>query len=265
MPSQPARGIAQPKAPNALLMLMEGRAPWELAAMLAATPLLNRLPMGDGHPVLVFPGLSAPDFTTLPLRNFLRARGYEPCAWEQGFNFGPRQGVLERCRDRADELFQKHKRPVSLVGWSLGGVYAREVAKQLPEQTRCVITLGTPFGGHPRANNAWRLYEMVSGQNLDDPELIAQVRQAPTVPTTSIYSRTDGIVSWQCSLNDELPHTENVQVHASHFGMGMNPLALYVVADRLAQKPGEWQRFHLDGKRKWFFKTTLDAAVRPAA
>ena len=247
---------SQPKAPNALLMLLEGRAPWELAAMLAATPLLNKLPLGDGHPVLVFPGLSAPDFTTLPLRNFLRARGYEPYTWEQGFNFGPREGVLEGCQARADELFKKHQQPVSLVGWSLGGVYAREVAKALPQQTRCVITLGTPFSGHPRANNAWWLYQMVSGQKLDDPALIEQVRQAPSVPNTSIYSRTDGVVSWQCSINDDAPHTENVHVHASHFGMGMNPLALYVVADRLAQKPGEWQPFQIEGKRKWFFKTT---------
>ncbi|MEO8155594.1 MAG: alpha/beta hydrolase, partial [Rhizobacter sp.] len=197
-PDAPTR----PKAPGALLMLLEGRAPWELAAMLAATPLLNKLPAGDGHPVLVFPGLSAPDFTTLPLRNFLRARGYEPYAWEQGFNFGPREGVLEGCLARADELFKKHQQPVSLLGWSLGGVYAREVAKERPQQTRCVITLGTPFGGHPRANNAWWLYQMVSGQNLDDAALIEQVRQPPIVPTTSIYSRTDGIVSWQCSLND---------------------------------------------------------------
>ena len=253
----------EPKAPNALLMLLEGRAPWELAAMLAATPLLNKLPQGDGHPVLVFPGLSAPDFTTFPLRNFLRARGYEPYAWEQGFNFGPRPGVLERCQARADALFKKHQQPVSLVGWSLGGVYAREVAKALPQQTRCVITLGTPFGGHPRANNAWRLYEKVSGQDLNDAALIKQVRQAPSVPTTSIYSRSDGIVSWQCSLNEASPHTENVLVQASHFGMGMNPLALYVVADRLAQKPGAWQPFQVEGKRKWFFKTPPGATVEP--
>lgn len=248
---------SQAKAPSALLMLLEGRAPWELAAMLAATPLLNKLPVGDGHPVLVFPGLGVPDVTTLPLRNFLRAKGYEPHTWDQGFNLGPREGVLDRCNARADALYKKYQRPVSLVGWSLGGIYAREVAKALPQQTRCVVTLGTPFGGNPRANNAWWLYEMVSGQKLaDEAAMIQQVRQAPTVPTTSVYSRTDGVVSWQCSLNEASPHTENVQIHASHFGMGMNPLALYVLADRLAQDPAHWQRFSVDGKRKWFFKTT---------
>ena len=265
VPEKPVRDARQPKAPNALLMLLEGRAPWELAATLAATPLFNRLPPGDGHPVLVFPGLSAPDATTLPLRTFLRARGYEPYEWEQGFNLGPREGVLDRCRERANAIYQKHGQPVSLVGWSLGGVYAREIAKELPQQTRCVITLGTPFSGHPRANNAWRLYEMVSGHRLDEADaLIDQVRKPPPVPTTSVYSRTDGVVSWLCSLNEDSPLTENIGVHASHLGMGMNPLALYVVADRLAQKPGEWRPFHLEGRRKWFFKTTSRAPVSAA-
>lgn len=246
----------EPKAPNALLMLLEGRAPWEMAAMVAARPWLNKLPEGDGHPVLVYPGLGAPDVTTLPLRKFLRARGYEAYAWDQGFNFGPRHGVLEGCRARAEQIARQHGQAVSLVGWSLGGIYAREVAKMLPDQTRCVVTLGTPFGGYPRATNAWRLYQAVSGQKLDDPDLLAQVKQAPSVPTTSIYSRTDGVVAWQCSLNAEAPHTENIAVPSSHFGMGMNPLALYALADRLAQPPGAWRPFRVDGKRKWFFKTT---------
>ncbi|MBC7958055.1 MAG: alpha/beta hydrolase [Cytophagales bacterium] len=262
MPGLPARDTHQPKAPSVLLMLLEGRAPWELAATLAASPLLSRLPRGDGHPVLVFPGLSAPDATTLPLRTFLRAIGYEPYEWEQGFNLGPRHGVLERCRERADTLYKKHGVPVSLVGWSLGGVYAREVAKELPKQTRCVVTLGTPFSGHPRSNNAWRLYEMVSGHRLDEADaLINQVRHPPPVPTTSIYSRTDGVVSWQCSLNEVSPLAENIAVHASHMGMGMNPLVLYALADRLTQKPGQWRPFQLEGRRKWFFKTPSGAAV----
>lgn len=251
-----------PKAPGALLLLMEGRAPWELAASVAAAPLYRRLPPGDGHPVLVFPGLSAPDFTTLPLRTFLRSRGYTPYEWEQGFNLGPREGVLERCRERAEMLAQKHGEAVSLVGWSLGGIYAREIAKELPQQTRCVVTLGTPFSGHPRANNAWRLYEYLSGHRLEEADpLIDRVRQAPPVPTTSVYSRTDGVVSWRCSLNEDSPLAENVGIHASHFGLGMNPLALYVVADRLAQKPGEWRPFETQGMGRWLFKTTPGTAV----
>jgi len=243
---------------------MEGRAPWEYAALLAAAPWLKRLPVGDGHPVIVYPGLGAADFSTVALRNFLRERGYTPYAWKQGFNFGPRHGVLQACREQLRHVAQRHGETASLLGWSLGGVYARELAKEQPENTRGVVTLGTPFSGHPRATNAWRLYEWVSGQSVHSHELLSQLREPPTCPTTSIYSRSDGVVAWQCSLNPEAPHTENIEVHASHIGMGMNPLALFVIADRLAQPPGQWQKFDLRGARRWFYKTTHHAPM-PAA
>ena len=250
------------KPPSALKLLLEGRAPIEFAALLAAAPWLRRLPFGDGHPVLVFPGLCAADFTTLPLRQFLRARGYAPYAWQQGINLGPRHGVIEGCMRRTEFLYARHQRPVSLLGWSLGGVYAREVAKELPDRTRCVITLGAPFAGHPRATNAWRFYEFFNGTTAHNPTLIRQVRQAPPVPTTSIYSRTDGVVAWQCSINDDAAHTENIEIRASHIGMGMNPLAMYAVLDRLAQDPAQWKRFDASGLRRWFFKTlTADAGT----
>jgi pimeloyl-ACP methyl ester carboxylesterase len=252
-------------APGPLLMAMEARAPWEFAAMLAAAPWLNKLPVGDGHPVVVFPGLGASDTSTLPLRNFLRDRGYTAYAWKQGFNFGPRHGVLDSCRALVHQVAQRHREKVSLVGWSLGGIYAREIAKEQPEHARCVITLGTPFAGHPRATNAWRFYEMVSGQSVHDHELVSQIKQAPACPTTSIYSKTDGIVAWQCSINPDAPHTENIEVHASHIGMGMNPLALYAVADRLAQDPARWHKFDVKGARRWFYKVTHHSPMQAAA
>jgi pimeloyl-ACP methyl ester carboxylesterase len=243
------------RAPHLLLLALEGRAPWEYAAMLAATPWLRKLPRGDGHPVLVFPGLGANDFTTGPLRRFLDELGYTTHPWGQGFNFGPRHGVLKRCNDDVRALFARHARPVSLIGWSLGGIYARELAKELPDHVRCVITLGTPFTGHPRATNAWRFFELVSGQSVHDPALIEQIRAEPPVPTTSIWSRSDGIVSWRCSVVKPSPLAENIEVHASHVGMGMNPLALYAIADRLAQPPGQWKPFEPQGARRWFYRT----------
>jgi len=242
------------QAPGALLMMLEGRAPWEFAAMLAATPWLRRLPRGDGHPVLVFPGMGANDFTTAPLRGFLDNLGYVTQPWGQGFNFGPRDGVLKRCAADVRALSERHGQPVSLIGWSLGGLYAREMAKELPDRTRCVITLGTPFTGHPKATNAWRIFEALSGQKAHDPSMMARLRTPPPVPTTSIYSRTDGIVSWRCSLNEPGPLVENIEVHASHVGMGMNPLALFAVADRLAQLPGQWMPFDANGARRWFYR-----------
>jgi pimeloyl-ACP methyl ester carboxylesterase len=249
------------RPPGLWKMALEGRAPWEYAALLASSPWLRQLPAGDGHPVIVFPGLGVSDFSTLPLRRFLRDRGYDPHPWRQGFNFGPRAGVLQGCIDQLKALHYRHDKKVSLIGWSLGGIYARELAKELPELVRCVITLGSPFAGHPRATNAWRLFEFVSGQSAANHDLVDAIKLAPPVPTTSIYSRTDGIVAWQCSLNPDLPHCENIEVHASHIGMGMNPLALYAVADRLAQPQGEWRRFDPHGARRWFFKVTHAAPL----
>jgi pimeloyl-ACP methyl ester carboxylesterase len=248
------------KAPSAFLMMLEGRAPWEFAAMLAAMPILNSAPRGDGHPVVVFPGLGANDVTTVPLRQFLARMGYAAYPWNFGFNFGPRAGVLRACGELVKELQDKHGQQVSLIGWSLGGVYAREIAKEIPDTVRSVITLGTPFTGHPRATNAWRLYELVSGHQVGDPAIHERIRQAPSVPTTSIYSRTDGVVAWQCSINPPAPHTENIEVHASHVGMGMNPAVLFAIADRLAQAPGQWKPFEATGNRKWFYRSSPGAA-----
>jgi pimeloyl-ACP methyl ester carboxylesterase len=214
-----------------------------MGATLLALPLLGKAPRGDGHPVIVFPGLAAGDLTTLPLRRFLSECGYEVHAWEQGLNFGPRRGVMEACLAQVKRLRERYGRKVSLVGWSLGGVYAREIAKLLPDEVRSVVTLGSPFAGGPGETNAWRAYRWLSGEATIDPERFAALRNTPPVPTTSIFSRSDGIVAWQCSLEREGPQSENIEVHASHMGMAANPLVLYAVADRMAQPEGQWQRF----------------------
>ncbi len=253
-------GVARP--PGAALLALEGRAPLEGAALLVALPWLRRLPRGDGHPVLVFPGMGANDLTTLPLRKFLSGLGYTVQAWGQGFNRGPRAGVLDRAKADVRALSEAHGgAPVSLVGWSLGGLYARELAKALPGLARCVVTLGTPFTGHPKSTNAWRVFQWLSGMEVGDPALMREIRTPPPVPTTSIYSRTDGIVSWRCSLNEPGQLVENIEVHASHVGMGMNPLALYAIADRLAQPAASWRPFDASGARRWFFRTGLPAAM----
>ena len=242
------------RAPGAGLIALEARAPWELGATLAAWPLLRSAPAGDGHAVIVFPGLGAGDFSTAPLRSFLSSQGYETFGWDLGFNFGPRDGVLKKSVERVMDICATSKRKVSLIGWSLGGLYAREFAKALPEQTRSVITLGTPFSGDPKATNAWRFYEFVSGHKLDDKKMIAHIKEAPLVPTTSIFSRTDGVVAWPLSIQKESKTAENIEVIASHVGMGMNPIALYAVADRLAQREGAWQKFDRSGWRQYFYR-----------
>jgi pimeloyl-ACP methyl ester carboxylesterase len=241
------------RPPGPLLVALEGRAPWEFGATLAAMPWLRAAPRGDGHAVVVYPGLAASDLSTLPLRSFLRQCGYEAHGWELRFNFGPRKGVLAESLERVARLCERTGRRVSLVGWSLGGLYAREIAKLLSDHVRCVVTLGTPFTGTPKATNAWRIYELTSGHKLDDPEVLRHVRSAPPVPTTSIYSRTDGVVSWQCSIQEPGGRTENIEVAASHLGMGLNAAAWFAISDRLAQPEGRWRPFHREGWRRWLY------------
>ena len=244
------------KPPSRLLFALELRAFPELGGFVASLPLLTALaPRGDGHPVLVLPGLVTSDRSTVPLRSFLKGRGYATYGWALGRNYGPLPGFEEKMLDRVKELADKHGRKVSLVGWSLGGIYARQLAKMLPDEVRGVITLGSPFNGDPRATNAWKLYEFTSGHKVDDRErhMGGAISDSPPVPTTAIYSRTDGICAWQNCVENDLPHTESIEVEASHCGLGHHPAVVYAVADRLAQPEGAWKKFDRSGFKALFY------------
>src|SRR5215813_2340624 len=188
--------------PSRTLMFLEGRALHELGAFIGALPLLSLAPRGDGHPVLVLPGLVASDVSTRPLRTFLKTRGYAVSGWRQGRNLGLRAGVQHAMVDLVQEMNDTHGRTVSLVGWSLGGLYARQLAKMMPDRVRQVITLGSPFASHPKATNAWRVYEMASGRRAEEEDVRfgGSLAGAPPVPTTAIFSRTDGICAWQVCM-----------------------------------------------------------------
>lgn len=246
------------------LLLWETRALCEHVAFIGALPWLRLLPAGDGHPVLVLPGLGASDASTLPLRAFLAGRGYAPYGWDLGRNLGLRPGLTTRKLMRLREIRERHGRRVSLIGWSLGGIFAREVAKELPDDVRLVITLGSPFKGHPKATRAWQLYEFLAGHSVDEARLGANLHLAPPVPSTAIFSRSDGIVAWQCCMEDELAHTENVEVRASHFGLGAHPATLYVIADRLAQPEGRWLPFDRGGLRQLVYPDPWRGVTRAA-
>jgi pimeloyl-ACP methyl ester carboxylesterase len=238
------------RPPSKLLLLMEGRAIPELAAFVGALPLLRLVtPRGDGHPVLVLPGLLASDNSTRALRGFLKNHGYGAHGWRQGRNLGPRDGVEGLLLDRIKELNDRYGRKVSLVGWSLGGLYARQAAKRAPEAVRLVITLGSPFTGNPRATNAWQVYEYASGRRADEAHVAGPLSDPPPVPTTAIFSRTDGICAWQCCVERDGPQTESIEVDGSHCGLGHHPAAVYAVADRLAQPEGRWKPFERTGWR----------------
>ncbi|MBX9647784.1 MAG: alpha/beta hydrolase [Xanthobacteraceae bacterium] len=237
------------QAPSLFLMLAEARSLFELNSSLLLSPLLLRAPKGDGHPVLALPGFLASDLSMAPMRRYLKELGYDTHAWNMGRNLG---GVASRrsgLRDLLQRIHESSGRKVSIVGWSLGGVYARDLALQMPHMVRSVITLGSPFTRDVRATNATRLYEALSGEGIDDnPEILQAIAGDMPVPTTSIYSRTDGIVNWRtCHLNPSAT-AENIEVYlASHVGLGVNPAALWAVADRLAQAEGEFKQFDRSG------------------
>jgi esterase/lipase len=212
------------------------------------------LPVGDGHPVVVYPGLGGGAMTTAHLRHFLKDSGFTVHDWAGGVNTGPEHffddwlGTFEQ---RVRVLRREHGRKVSLIGWSLGGVYAREIAKRCPECVRQVITLGTPFGSLGDGNHAGTIYKVVNRDKATQltPQLQARLRACPPVPTTSIYSKTDGIVSWRGCIQKRSGISENVEVSASHLGMGTHPEVLRIVANRLAQPEGQWRPWRKEAIR----------------
>jgi pimeloyl-ACP methyl ester carboxylesterase len=233
------------RPPHICLMLIEGRGLFEFNSSLLLLPLLMRAPRGDGHPVLTLPGFMASDLSMAPMRRYLKALGYDPYAWSLGRNIGGLTRMRDALRDLLRRITDTTGRKVSIVGWSLGGTYARDLAVHAPEMVRSVITLGSPFAGDIRATNATRLYEALTGEGVDDiPEIRQAIAGDMPVPTSSIYSRTDGIVNWRTSLVRPSPTAENIEVLlASHIGLGVNPAALWAVADRLAQAEGEFRHF----------------------
>ena len=213
----------------------------------AAWPLLQSAPRGDGHPVLVLPGYWAGDGSTFVLRRYLRALGYRTYCWGLGRNLGLEDGVRGRLLGRLEALHERNERPVSLVGWSLGGVYARELAKLAPARVRQVVTLGSPFGMGRRRDGGW-LHSMVFGGGFTrDPA--ARIADPPPVPVTAIVSRSDAIAGFGACLEAPGERAENVEVLGSHIGLGVNPLVLFAIADRLAQAEGAWKNFDRSGVR----------------
>ena len=242
------------RPPSTALRLLEARVLPELGAFWLTRPWLSAVvPPGDGHAVLVLPGLLADDSSTHALRSFLNAHGYAASGWELGRNFGMQANLERDMLARIDQLFERHERRVSLIGWSLGGLYARQLAKIVPDKVRCLITLGSPFAGSPKSTNAWRIYEIVSGRKIEDQNLPDALAEAPPVPTTSIFSRTDGVCAWQTCLNEDGSQVENIEVYGSHHGLGHHPAAVYAMADRLAQPEGAWKKFDRSGWRHLFF------------
>jgi dienelactone hydrolase len=234
--------------PAHLLRVLEWRTGFEYLAALSAARRIADWPHGDGHPVLVLPGFLAGPGSTQLLRNVLRRLGYRVYDWGLGYNMGYRASMTETLPARLHHIRERADgRRVSLIGWSAGGIYARELARAFPDDARSVITLGSPFRGNHRASTAWKVWQLVN-RGADATEAVSEqalLRRAQplSVPTTCIYSKTDGIVAWQCCTSVSAPETENVEVHSSHLGYGHNVETLSVIADRLAQPEDGWRPF----------------------
>jgi pimeloyl-ACP methyl ester carboxylesterase len=232
------------KSPGLGYLLAEARAPIEAAALLPTLPLLLRAPRGDGHHVVAIPPFGAGDGFTVVMRRYLSQLGYHVHPWS-------RSEILALHRlstvalKRVAEVAKVAGGPVSMIGHSLGGIYAREIARAAPQHVRRVITLGSPFGGDLKSNVVWPMYESITGTRIDGipPEVLERMNKPLPVASTAIYSRSDGVVAWHSCIDEEAPNSENVKVPGSHIGLLHNPAALYVVADRLAQPPGTHEPF----------------------
>ena len=227
------------------------RALTELALLPLAEPWLNSLRGGDGHPVIVVPGFTVGDRSTVVMRNFLSSLGFLPCGWKQGVNFGVRPELFEGISDLLGLLYKEYGCRISLVGQSLGGIYARELAKLNPDAVRQVITLGSPFNDpEGDASNLTDLYKMFNPEHIEKSAQFKkqqwEISKSPPVPTTAIYSKLDGVCHWRaCVQHGGHDQVENIEVSSSHTGMSVNAQTLFVVADRLSQRRRHWKPFHI--------------------
>ena len=241
---------AQAEAPSRLLLLAETRALGEIALGLASRRTFAAAPRGDGHTVLVLPGFLGSDKSTEFLRETLNRLGHRAVGWELGRNLGPNAQIRERLAERVHTLHRESGGRISIVGWSLGGVYARAIALRTPETVRGVVSLGSPFRGNLRASHAAPLYDVIAADPISrgTPADVAALAGPLPVPATSIYSRSDGIVHWRTSVGETSPTAENIEVFgASHFGLGFNPAVLWAVADRVAQPEHRFRPFRPTG------------------
>lgn len=248
-------------APKPWLRVLESRALFELGAAAASFPLLRLVGRGDHHPVLVLPGFMAGDRSTAPLRNALRSQGYWTHGWRLGRNLGPTTHVVEGMLERLSAISERHGRPVSIIGWSLGGIYARRLAISAPEMVRQVITLGSPFrfedGDQSSVSGLFDRLKPRHAAHLET--LLPSAVDIPgSVPATAIYTRTDGVVRWFQCIEKVGPERENIEVRGSHSGLGFNPAVLFAVSDRLAQSENDWRPFYAPSLVRHLFPRPAD-------
>jgi hypothetical protein len=234
----------------------------EGALFLAAEAIMRIAREGDRHPALVLPGFLADDRATIALRWHLSHLGYAVHGWCLGRNLGPTKEAFDGMRRALNALASEHEKRVSVIGWSLGGIYAHELARTDPSVIREVITLGSPLRlAHLRQTRTERMWGRY--QHLHDERFrvtsYSYVDDYPSVPSTAIYSRSDGIVAWRTCLLPTGPSTENIEVWGSHCGLGHNAAAVYAITDRLARPEGGWRPFEPWAPLRWLYPRPHEA------
>ncbi len=224
--------------PSLLLFITEGlRSVYDRASSIKFRNEFQPQVKGDGHPVLVIPGFLAGELSTKPLRDFVNKMGYTSYDWKLGRNYGRIEDV-ETMITQVEKLQESHGQKVSLIGWSLGGIYCREIAKRKPRKIRQIITLASPFKGLNKANYAKWAYRLLNGKHADeiDPDLLASIPRPAPIPTTAIYSKKDGIVPWALCIEDEKNDLhQNIEVDSAHLGMGFDKEVLELIAHLLSE------------------------------
>jgi pimeloyl-ACP methyl ester carboxylesterase len=229
--------------PDRRLLLLEPRGLLDIPALFAAAPFLLTAPRGKKHGVVVLPGFGADDRSTVLLRRYLSLLGYDVHGWNRGRNVRRPGEDLPAVIEQIKRLKARHGREVALIGWSRGGIMARETARMIPEHVRMVITLGSPFAD-ATANNVGVIWRLLTGEDAPrNPERMRQLALPIPVPATAIYTKADGVVAWRACLEQKGPNRENIEVRSTHIGLGFHAPALWAIADRLAQKWGTWIPF----------------------
>ncbi|HRP28785.1 MAG TPA: alpha/beta fold hydrolase [Burkholderiaceae bacterium] len=258
--------------PHFLHSATEWRALFEIASLTYLWPTLLAAPQGDGHPVLLLPGFMADEGSLVALKTFLASRGYAVETWGLGRNVGFQSKHATALEQKLRHLQHRTGRKVSLVGWSLGGVFALYGAHQASECVRSVITLGSPVSVDPAGSKSpafvRAMYRVIAHPMGPDAHVmqprVKKLRemQPPPVPTSCLYSISDGVVPAQeATMGGDDARHENIRVQGSHTGLGFNTMVLLVIADRLAQPEGQWRPFRPEGISGAVYRMLTHAAV----
>ncbi len=198
---------------------------------------LLQAPRGNGQMIIVVPGFATDDSSTFILRKYLNAVGYKAVGWGLGKNNGDVERILIDFKQAVQNETKRTNSPLILVGWSLGGYIAREIAREIPGMVSKVISFGSPVIGGPKYTAAARQFKKM-GVDLDELEKEIQAREAIPieVPVTAIYSRSDGIVAWQACIDYNNPRVVHHEVNSTHIGLGFSPDVFKIIASSLAKE-----------------------------